>query len=62
MWWTALAFMAGTTTLLVVPMLLFRGPLSAVALGAEETAGPSYFLLALPTLWLSVVGALRLPS
>lgn len=57
-WWTALTFVAGTTTLLVLPMYLFRGPISSFTLGAEETAGPSYFLLVLPTLWLSVVGAL----
>ena len=57
-WWTGLTFIAGASTVILVPALIFRESLAGVALGKSVTEGALYLAIALPTMWLNIVQAI----
>lgn len=57
-WWTGITFIAGVSTVMLVPALIFRESLAAITLGASVPEGAFYLALALPTMWLNIVQAI----
>ena len=57
-WWTGLTFIAGVSTVVLVPALVFRESLAAITLGDSVPQGAWYLALALPTMWLNIVQAI----
>ena len=57
-WWTGLTFIAGVSTVVLVPALIFRESLVSLALGNTVSQGAFYLALALPTMWLNIVQAI----
>lgn len=55
-WWTGLTMVFSVATIIAVPMIIGRQTLSELTLGAEITEGPWLYLLAIGTMWFTVVG------
>lgn len=54
-WWTGLAFVATTATVLALPAWWMRESLARLTLGAEVADGAFFYALVLPTMWFSTV-------
>ncbi len=54
-WWTGITFIAGISTVILVPALVFRESLSAISLGSTIPEGAFYLALVLPTMWINIV-------
>lgn len=55
-WWTGLTMVFGVATIIAAPMILGRQTLSDLTLGVEITEGAWFYLLAIATMWFTVVG------
>ena len=57
-WWTGLAFVSLTATVIVLPCWLAKDAIAYLAVGPETTEGSGYVALALMTVWFTCVGEL----
>ena len=55
-WWTGLTMVFSVATIIAAPMILGRQVLSDLTLGVEITDGAWFYLLAIATMWFTVVG------
>lgn len=55
-WWTGLTMVFSVATIIAAPMIVGRQMLSDVTLGVEITQGPWFYLLAIGTMWFTVIG------
>lgn len=55
-WWTGLTMVFVVATVLAVPMVLGRQTLADLTLGTEITQGAWFYLLAIATMWFTVLG------
>lgn len=55
-WWTGLSMVFVVATVLAVPMLLARQSLADITLGKEITQGAWFYVLAIATMWFTVMG------
>ena len=55
-WWTGLTMVFVVATILAVPMVLGRQTLADLTLGTEITEGAWFYLLAIATMWFTVLG------
>ena len=56
LWWTGVAFVTATATVILVPAWLLRGPLANLLLGSEVHDRILYLAIALPQLWAGTIG------
>ncbi|MCR9201930.1 MAG: lipopolysaccharide biosynthesis protein [Planctomycetaceae bacterium] len=55
-WWTGLTMVFVVASVLAVPMILGRQTLADLTLGTEITQGAWFYLLAIGTMWFTVLG------
>lgn len=55
-WWTGLTMVFCVATVLAIPMIVGRQALADLTLGAEITRGAWFYLLAIATMWFTVLG------
>lgn len=55
-WWTGLTMVFSVASIIAAPMILGRQALSDLTLGIEITDGAWFYLLAIGTMWFTVVG------
>jgi len=57
-WWTGVTYIAGISTMILLPAIVFRDSLASMTLGSSVSQGGFYLALVLPTMWINIVQAI----